>query len=215
MISPPTEAAKEAKDTNAKDAKETKEKEAAATKDRAAALPEVEVYLHLLILIFLIGQQRHEEATVAANSLIERIQAFNRVTLNLLSARAYFYYSRSYELVNKLDQIRPYVYLHKCVASNDSIIRALLAAFRTFTLRHNDEGQATLLNLLLRNYLAYNLYDQADKLVSKTHFPEQSTSSNQVARHTPPLLKKKKDELLLNTQHSINKCQVFVLPRED
>jgi 26S proteasome regulatory subunit N3 len=93
------------KDT--KESKEAKEKEAAAQRDRAAALPEVEVYLHLLILIFLIGQQRYEEATVAANSLIERIQSYNRVTLNLLSARAYFYYSRSYELVNKLDQIRP------------------------------------------------------------------------------------------------------------
>jgi 26S proteasome regulatory subunit N3 len=167
MVVAPTEVAKDPKETNAKDTKEAKEKEAAAAKDRAAALPEVEVYLHLLVLIFLIGQQRHDEATVAANSLIERIQSFNRVTLNLLSARAYFYYSRSYELVNKLDQIRP----------------TLLAAFRTFTLRHNDEGQATLLNLLLRNYLAYNLYDQADKLVSKTHFPEQSTSSNQVARY--------------------------------
>lgn len=108
MVAPPAEATKE---TNAKEAKEAKEKEAAAARDRAAALPEVEVYLHLLILIFLIGQQRYDEATHAANSLIERIQSFNRVTLNLLSARAYFYYSRSYELVNKLDQIRPYVRL--------------------------------------------------------------------------------------------------------
>jgi hypothetical protein len=108
MAAPPAEAAKE---LSVKDAKEAKEKEATAAKDRAAALPEVEVYLHLLILIFLLGQQRHEEATVVANSLIERIQSFNRVTLNLLSARAYFYYSRSYELVNKLDQIRPYVNL--------------------------------------------------------------------------------------------------------
>jgi len=35
----------------------------------------------------------------------------------------------------------------------------------------------------LRNYLEYNLYDQADKLVSKTTFPEQTTSSNQFARY--------------------------------
>lgn len=96
---------------DAKDLKEAKEKEAAAQRDRVAALPEVEVYLHLLILIFLIGQQRYEEATVSSTNLIDRIQTFNRVTLNLLSARAYFYYSRSFELVNKLDQIRPYVCL--------------------------------------------------------------------------------------------------------
>jgi len=38
------------------------------------------------------------------------------------------------------------------------------------------------MNLLLRNYLTYNLYDQADKLVSKTTFPE-SASNNEWARY--------------------------------
>jgi len=38
------------------------------------------------------------------------------------------------------------------------------------------------MNLLLRNYLAYNLYDQADKLVSKATFPE-SASNNEWARY--------------------------------
>jgi hypothetical protein len=37
--------------------------------------------------------------------------------------------------------------------------------------------QETLLNLLLRNYLHYNLYERAEKLRAKTHRPE--TSSNQ------------------------------------
>jgi hypothetical protein len=36
----------------------------------------------------------------------------------------------------------------------------LLALHRTATLRHNAIGSETLLNLLLRNYLHYNLYDQ-------------------------------------------------------
>jgi 26S proteasome regulatory subunit N3 len=139
---------------------------APAVKERDP-IPEVEVYIQLLVIIFLIDQRRYEDAAQASDLLIERVQASPRSTLNLLAARAYFYYSRSYELVNKLDQIRP----------------VLLAAFRTANLRHNDEGQATLLNLLLRNYLEYNLYDQADKLVSKTTFPEQTTSSNQFARY--------------------------------
>lgn len=89
--------------------KEAKEKDA-LLKERNAALPEVEVYLHLLVLIFIIGQQKYDEAAACAGSLIERVQSFNRVTLNLLAARAYFYYSRCFELVNKLDQIRPYEY---------------------------------------------------------------------------------------------------------
>jgi hypothetical protein len=35
-----------------------------------------------------------------------------------------------------------------------------MAAHRTAVLRHDAVGQETLLNLLLRNYLHYNLYDQ-------------------------------------------------------
>lgn len=40
--------------------------------------------------------------------------------------------------------------------------------------------QETLLNLLLRNYLHYNLYDQAEKLRSKTQRSE-SHSNQQVS----------------------------------
>lgn len=58
----------------------------------------------------------------------------------------------------------------------------LHARLRTATLRHDADGQATLLNLLLRNYLQYNLYDQAEKLVSKSVFPEQA-NNNEWARY--------------------------------
>ena len=42
------------------------------------------------------------------------------------------------------------------------------ACLRTATLRHNEEGQACLINLLLRNYLHYNLYDQVRDTLSLT-----------------------------------------------
>jgi len=57
----------------------------------------------------------------------------------------------------------------------------LHARLRTSTLRSDYEGQSTILNLLLRNYLHYNLYDQADKLVSKSTFPD-TASNNEWAR---------------------------------
>lgn len=60
--------------------------------------------------------------------------------------------------------------------------RMQLSAHRTATLRHDVETQATLLNLLLRNYFFHNLYDQADKLVSKSTFPEKA-GNNQAARY--------------------------------
>jgi 26S proteasome regulatory subunit N3 len=49
--------------------------------------------------------------------------------------------------------------------------RLFLAAQRTASLRHDDDTQASLINRLLRSYIHYSLYDQADKLVSKTTFP--------------------------------------------
>lgn len=41
------------------------------------------------------------------------------------------------------------------------------------TLRKDHEGQAVLINCLLRNYLHYSLYDQAQKLIVKLEFPQQ------------------------------------------
>jgi 26S proteasome regulatory subunit N3 len=48
-------------------------------------------------------------------------------------------------------------------------------------LRNEFEGQAVIINCLLRNYLHYSLYDQADKLVNKSVFPE-TASNNEWAR---------------------------------
>lgn len=42
--------------------------------------------------------------------------------------------------------------------------------------------QATILNLLLRSYLHFGLYDQADKLQAKSVVKEDTVSSNQLAR---------------------------------
>ncbi|PFX26864.1 26S proteasome non-ATPase regulatory subunit 3 [Stylophora pistillata] len=131
----------------------------------AAALPEVEFYFHLLVLIHLIDTECFKEAVKCSELLMQRSLGHNRRTLDPLLAKCYFYHSRAYELVDRLQEIRSF----------------LLARLRTATLRHDDEGQAILLNLLLRNYLQLNLYDQAEKLVSKSSFPE-TASTNEWAR---------------------------------
>jgi 26S proteasome regulatory subunit N3 len=85
----------------------------------------------------------------------------NRRTVDVIASRLYFYYSYSYELTGDLAEIRGNLFqLH-----------------RIATLRHDELGQETLLNLLLRNYLHYNLYDQAEKLRSKA--PRFEAHSNQ------------------------------------
>lgn len=60
--------------------------------------------------------------------------------------------------------------------------RLLLAAHSTASLRNDEDVQATLLNALLRNYFNSGAYDQADKLLSKTTFPE-SAGNPQLARY--------------------------------
>ncbi|KAL6041967.1 26S proteasome non-ATPase regulatory subunit 3 [Balamuthia mandrillaris] len=129
-------------------------------------LAEVEIYLYLLVTVALLDNKLYEEAAACSSIMISQLQTYNRRTLNPLAAKAFFYYSRAFELCNRLADIRS----------------VLLAAHRTSSLRHDDETHATILNLLLRNYLHYNLYDQADKLQAKTTLKEDSTSSNQVAR---------------------------------
>eukprot|EP00123_Amoebidium_parasiticum_P000983 comp11947_c0_seq1/m.6619 comp11947_c0_seq1/g.6619 ORF comp11947_c0_seq1/g.6619 comp11947_c0_seq1/m.6619 type:complete len:483 (-) comp11947_c0_seq1:559-2007(-) len=128
--------------------------------------PETEVYLQLLVLIHLLDSQRLPDAITCADDLIGRIKASNRRTMNGLAAKSYFYYARAYELSGRTAEIR----------------KELHAALRTCTLRHDDEGQATLINLLLRNYLLANLYDQAHHLVARSTFPE-AASNNEWARY--------------------------------
>ncbi|KAF9349475.1 26S proteasome non-ATPase regulatory subunit [Mortierella sp. AD094] len=128
--------------------------------------PEVDVYLHLLVMIYLLDKGQLEKGIELSNIAIKIVQELNRRSLDQLAAKVYFYYARFYELTGRLAEIRP----------------TLLNAQRTATLRRDDDTQSTLINLLLRNYFHYNLYDQADKLVSKITFPENATN-NQLARY--------------------------------
>ncbi|CAM8987245.1 unnamed protein product [Rhodiola kirilowii] len=124
-------------------------------------LPELEIYCYLVVLIFLIDQKRYNEAKACASASIARLKNLNRRTVDVLASRIYFYYSLTYELTGDLAEIRG----------------NLLSLHRIATLRHDELGQETLLNLLLRNYLHYNLYDQAEKLRSKA--PRFEAHSNQ------------------------------------
>lgn len=126
---------------------------------------EVDAYIHLLILVRLIDTNKLETAWRCTDNLMTKISTQNRRTLDHIAAKCYFYHSRVAELTNKLDSIRSFLH----------------ARLRTATLRNDFEGQAVLINCLLRNYLHYYLYDQSDKLVSKCVFPE-TASNNEWAR---------------------------------
>lgn len=138
----------------------------ASKKPFVQQLPEVDTYLHLLVIIHLLDSKLYEKAMSCADNLTTKLASHNRRTLDPLAAVCYFYYSRSYELLGRLKDIRGFLH----------------ARLRTSTLRHDTDGQVMVLNLLMRNYIHYNLYDQADKLAAKSTFPE-SASNNDWARY--------------------------------
>lgn len=129
-------------------------------------LPEVEIYLLTLLVTTLLRYKLDQEAAYASTFLIERLRTFNRRSLDPLASKAFFYFSLSYERIGRLEQIRP----------------TLLQLYRTSCVRHDVIGQAVLLNLLLSNYLDYNLYDQAHTLSLRASFPE-NASNNQFCRY--------------------------------
>eukprot|EP00616_Rhizochromulina_sp_CCMP1243_P000824 CAMPEP_0118973094 /NCGR_PEP_ID=MMETSP1173-20130426/9194_1 /TAXON_ID=1034831 /ORGANISM="Rhizochromulina marina cf, Strain CCMP1243" /LENGTH=520 /DNA_ID=CAMNT_0006922701 /DNA_START=18 /DNA_END=1580 /DNA_ORIENTATION=- len=145
--------------------KKMEEDEAPPAK-RTSIIPEVEVYLSLLVVTTLLRHNLVDEARTAAEALFLYVGTLNRRSLDPLRAKVYFYLSLAHEQKGSLAAIRPH----------------LMAAHRTACLQHDEMGQATLLNLLLRDLLHHNQVEQAYKLVSKTNFPEKA-SNNQFCRY--------------------------------
>mmetsp|Transcript_1895 Transcript_1895/g.3882 ORF Transcript_1895/g.3882 Transcript_1895/m.3882 type:complete len:537 (-) Transcript_1895:31-1641(-) len=180
---PPADAKEEAKKEGAAESKEDKESEEKAKerekerieKEREEAawvrkmltVPEAETLVLLLGAIFLLDQKHIESSMTVCWALIQRVLTFNRRTLDPLLSKAYFYWARCVELKGQSAQIRS----------------ELLSGYRTAVLKHDQIGQATILNLVLRNYLEFNLYEQADTLIRMSSFPEGDASNNQLARY--------------------------------
>jgi len=135
-------------------------------KKTISKLPENEMFVGLLVLTLLLDLNHAAQAVPLGLQLMERVGALKRRTLDPIAEKVYFYASWAHEVNGTLVAIRS----------------PLLAAHRTAGLHHNATCQATLLNLLLRNYQHYKLFDQAEKLLTKTTFPEQA-SGTQLARY--------------------------------
>lgn len=135
--------------------------------DSSVLVVEGQLYLSLLILLKLIDQENTEGARELADHLLARIgKQGQRRSADPLNAKIYYYHSRVYELLNRSSEARP-IYM-KCL--------------RTTSLHGEIESESVLMNVLLRNYMHNNLLDQAEKLVSKSQFPE-SANNNEWARY--------------------------------
>ncbi|PYH63854.1 proteasome regulatory particle lid subunit RPN3 [Aspergillus vadensis CBS 113365] len=137
-------------------------------------LPEVDIYMSILVQIFLYDKKEIQLGAKFSANLIERLRTLNRRTLDSLAARVYFYYSLFYEQIAPLPP--------SPAATVTKIRQPLLAALRTAVLRKDVDTQATVMTLLLRNYLSTSHISQADLLISHNKFPP-SASNNQIARY--------------------------------
>ncbi|TRM63585.1 PCI domain-containing protein [Schizophyllum amplum] len=140
---------------------------APAKSSSAEPVPEIEIYLRLLIIHYLLtNPSNYKKALDLVHETVQTMQQLNRRTMDPIAAKVWFVVERAYELGGELADARP----------------LFLAAQRTAALRRDEDTEASLINRLIRSYLHYSLYDQADKLVAKTVFPE-SASNVQFARY--------------------------------
>lgn len=116
---------------------------------------------------------------MVASDLLERAKNLNRRTLDPIAARLYFFFSYFHDASGTFSQVQAY---QAFLVYPNPFDRFIISAYRTATLRQDNDTQATLLNIILKNYIALNLIDQADKLVAKAVFPE-SVGNNQLARY--------------------------------
>ncbi|KAF2711742.1 hypothetical protein K504DRAFT_465481 [Pleomassaria siparia CBS 279.74] len=137
-------------------------------------IPEIDVYIAILIQVYLYDSKDYEEGAEFSSQLVDKIRELNRRTLDSLAAKAYFYFSLFHE---EMDPKPP------SKQSPVITIRGkLLAALRSAVLRKDQDTQASVTTLLLRNYISTADITQADLLVAQTQFPT-NAPNNQVARY--------------------------------
>ena len=137
-------------------------------------LPEVDTYLSILVQICLYDSKEFLRGAKFSTELIERLRGLNRRSLDSLAARVYFYYSLFFEQIAPLPP--------SPAATVISIRQPLLTALRTAVLRKDVDTQATVMTILLRNYLSTSHISQADLLISHNSFPV-AAANNQIARY--------------------------------
>ncbi|KAI5966273.1 RPN3 [Candida pseudojiufengensis] len=124
-------------------------------------IPEIELYIYLLIQVYLLDTNQIQQLNELSPHLIKIMNSYNRRSLDFIQAKIWFYISRGKELSNDLISIR----------------NELIYNLRTSSLRHDTETTASIITLLLRNYLLYHDIQQASNLVEKIQFPENSANS--------------------------------------
>ena len=134
---------------------------------RLYVLPETEIYVYLLVLVFMIDKKRCHDGVKYADMVAVKLSKENRRSLDSIQAKCYFYYSLAYEKLNN---------------KSHSIRRLLHERYQTAFNKHDTVTIVTLINCLLRNYVLNGLYFQAEIFAEHIDFPK-IASFNEWARY--------------------------------
>jgi 26S proteasome regulatory subunit N3 len=126
---------------------------------------ELEMYVYVVSSMMLVEKREWADVSRVCQVGVDVVMEYNARIVDPMGAKLYSYMSLAAEKLGVLGQIRG----------------TLLQLHRAAVLRHDSIGQETLLNLLLRNYLHYSLYNQAEALRAKAQ-PEVYRSSAQHCR---------------------------------
>lgn len=132
--------------------------------------------MQLVALGELQAQGRWDALAAGCDRLLAWLGGHNRRTLDFFTARGYSM------LALAAEHGAPLLLIGTGSASGEGLVPALLAAHRSACLRHDEYGQATLLNLVLREYINASAFDAAAKLLAKASFPE-GASPAQLCRY--------------------------------
>lgn len=70
-------------------------------------LPEVDTYVRLLLILYLIDTKENDKAIQVSLQTAEKIHSLNRRTLDPIAAKVFFYLARVHEITDRLAEIRP------------------------------------------------------------------------------------------------------------
>ena len=73
-------------------------------------LPEVDCYLHLLVLLHLLDKEETDAAVACSEELMTKLSSFNRRSLDHVAGRCYYYHTLSHEAKGQMDKIRGFLH---------------------------------------------------------------------------------------------------------
>jgi 26S proteasome regulatory subunit N3 len=122
---------------------------------------ETQLFIYILLIAKLIDDGDLDNAKQFGEFIYLRLKDVGLRTLDHLVAKAMFLVALSFEKKGQLSEVRSLMF----------------DAYKSAVLRHDQIGQATIMNIILRSYLSQNLYEQARNFINKTAFPEQASNN--------------------------------------